>query len=63
MFWDFSSTKHGIMLKFGLIFLVIQRSIDFYSEFFVVLDYDKMNCDLVSGVFYNVFWSADSSYM
>jgi hypothetical protein len=44
-------------------FLVIQRSIDFYNEFyvhllcefFVVLDYDEMNCNLVSGVFFNVF--------
>jgi len=25
------------------------------GEFFVVLEYDEMNCNLVSGVFYNVF--------
>ncbi len=38
---------------------VIQRNIDFYyefyvhllCEFFVVLDYDEMNCNLVSQVF------------
>ncbi len=52
-------------------FLVIQKSIDFYNElyvhllceFFVVLDYDEMNCDCVFEVFYNVFWSADFGYM
>ncbi len=26
-----------------------------WCEFFVVLDYDKMNCNLVYEVFYNVF--------
>ncbi len=26
----------------------------FLSEFFVVLDYDEMNCTIVPGVFYNV---------
>jgi hypothetical protein len=39
------------------------KNIDFYNEFyvhvlcefFVVLDYDEMNCNLVFGVFYNVF--------
>jgi hypothetical protein len=39
------------------------KKIDFYSEFYVhflcefcvVLDYDEMNCNLVSGVLYNVF--------
>jgi hypothetical protein len=44
-------------------FLIIQRSIDFYSEFyvhfvcefFIMLDYDEMNCNIVSRVFYNVF--------
>jgi hypothetical protein len=44
-------------------FLVIQRNIDYYSEFYVqllcefsiVLNYDEMNCTLVSTVFYNVF--------
>jgi hypothetical protein len=43
-------------------FSIIQRSIDFYNElyvqflceFFVVLDYDAMNCNIVFGVFYNV---------
>jgi hypothetical protein len=52
-------------------FLVIHRSTNFYnelyvqllSEFFVVLDYDKMNCILVYGVFYIVFWSANFGYM
>jgi hypothetical protein len=52
-------------------FLVIQKNINFYSvfyvhllcEFFIVLDYDEMNYNLVSGVFYNVFSSVDSSYM
>jgi hypothetical protein len=44
-------------------FSEIQRSIDFYNEFYIqllcefsiVLDYDEMNCNLVFGVFYNVF--------
>jgi hypothetical protein len=52
-------------------FSIIQRSTDFYNEFYVhllckfsvVLDYDEMNCNLVSGVFYNVFWNVDSGYM
>jgi hypothetical protein len=52
-------------------FSIIQRNTDFYSEFYVhilcefsiVLDYDEMICNLVFGVFYNVFWSANSSYM
>jgi hypothetical protein len=52
-------------------FLVIQRSSYFYNEFYVhllcgflvVLNYDEMNYNLVSGIFYNVLWSAESSYM
>jgi hypothetical protein len=48
-------------------FSVIHRNIDFYNEFYVhilcefsiVLDYDEMNCNIIFGVFYNVFWSAD----
>jgi len=52
-------------------FSVIQISINFYNEFYVnllceyfeVLDYDEMNCNIVSGVFYNVFWSAIFGYM
>jgi len=44
-------------------FLVIQRSIDFYSEFHVhllcefhvVLDYDEMKCNHVSIFFIDVF--------
>jgi len=40
----------------------IQISINFYNkfyvqfvcEFFVMSDYDEMNCNLASGVFYNV---------
>jgi hypothetical protein len=44
-------------------FLIILRSTDFYSEFYVnllcripiMLDYDEMNYNLVSGIFYNVF--------
>jgi hypothetical protein len=51
-------------------FLVIQKNKDFYNEFYVkllsefdvVLNYDEMNCTLIFGVFYNVLWSADSSY-
>ncbi len=32
-------------------------------ELFIVLEYDEMNCDFVSGVFlYNVFWSANFGY-
>jgi hypothetical protein len=52
-------------------FLVIQRNTNFYNEFyvqllcefFVVLDYDEMNCIFISRVFYIVFWSANSDYM
>ncbi len=52
-------------------FSVIQRSTNFYNEFyvhflcefFVVSDYDEMNNNLIYGFFYNVFWSADSGYM
>jgi hypothetical protein len=41
---------------------VIHRSIKFYSkfyvhllcEFFVMLNYDEMHCNIVYGVFYNV---------
>jgi hypothetical protein len=44
-------------------FSIIQKSIDFYiefyvhllCEFFVVSYYDEMNCNIVYGVFYNVF--------
>ncbi len=47
------------MLYFGFMFSVIQKSTNFYSElyvhllyeFFVVSNYDEMNCNLVSGVF------------
>jgi hypothetical protein len=28
-----------------------------------MLDYDEMNCNHVSRVFYNVFWNVDSKYM
>ncbi len=43
-------------------FSVIQNSTNLYDElyvhllceFFVVLDYDEMNCNLICGVFYNV---------
>jgi hypothetical protein len=41
-------------------FLIIQRSIDFYVEFYVhllcefpvMLDYDEMNCNPGFGIFY-----------
>jgi hypothetical protein len=29
----------------------------------LVWEYDEMKCNIVFGVFYNVFWSANSSYM
>jgi hypothetical protein len=32
-------------------------------EFSIVSEYDEMNCNIVSGVFYNVFWGVDSGYM
>jgi hypothetical protein len=32
-------------------------------EFSTVLDYDEMNYNIVSGVLYKVFWSADSDFM
>ncbi len=32
-------------------------------EFFVVSENDEMNCNLVFGVFYNVFKNANSGYM
>jgi hypothetical protein len=28
-------------------------------ELFVVSEYDEMNCDFVSGIFYSVFWKID----
>jgi hypothetical protein len=51
------------MLKFGFMFLVIKRNINFYNEFyvhilceiFVVLEYDEKNYNIVFGIFYNVF--------
>jgi hypothetical protein len=51
----FSNTKKHILLQW------IRCSS--FVWIFVVLDYDEMNCNLVFGVFYNVFWSANSSYM
>jgi hypothetical protein len=44
-------------------FLVIQKSTDFYNEFYIhflyefsiVLDYDEMNCNIIFGVYFNVF--------
>jgi hypothetical protein len=44
-------------------FLVIQRNIDFYNEFFVVSKYDEMNCNLIFWVFNNVLKNVDSNYM
>jgi hypothetical protein len=52
-------------------FSIIQISIDFYYEFYVhllcgfpiVLNYDEMNCNIVSKFFYYVFPSANSGYM
>jgi hypothetical protein len=52
-------------------FLVIQRNTNFYNEFYVhllcgflvVLNYDEMNCNLIYGIFYNVFWSANFGYI
>ncbi len=52
-------------------FSVIQRNTYFYNEFYVhllcefyvILGYDGMNCNIVYGVFYNVLWSAHSGYM
>jgi hypothetical protein len=32
-------------------------------EFFVILEYDEMNYNLTSRVFYNGFWSVDFGYM
>jgi hypothetical protein len=44
-------------------FLVIQRSTNFYNEFnvhllcdfFVVLDYDEMNCNIIFGGFFIMY--------
>jgi hypothetical protein len=44
-------------------FSIILRSRDFYIEFYahflcgflIMLDYDEMNCNIVSRIFYNVF--------
>jgi hypothetical protein len=52
-------------------FSVIHRNINFYNEFYVhilcgfpiVLDDDEMNCNIVSRIFYNVFWNANFGYM
>jgi len=32
-------------------------------EFFVVLEYDEMNCNIVFRVFYNVLWSVEFGSM
>jgi hypothetical protein len=32
-------------------------------EFSILLEYDKINCNIVSRVFCNVLWSANFSYM
>jgi hypothetical protein len=52
-------------------FLIIQKNTNFYSElyvhllyeFYVVLDYDEMNCNIIFGVFYNLFWSVNFGFM
>jgi hypothetical protein len=52
-------------------FLVIQRNKNFYiefyvhilCEFFVMSNYDEMNCNHVFGDFYDVFWNVDFDYM
>jgi hypothetical protein len=52
-------------------FLVIQRSTNFYNEsyvhllceFSVISNYDEMNCNIVFGVFFNVFRNVDFGYM
>jgi hypothetical protein len=52
-------------------FIVIQRNRHFYNEFYVhifvwivlVWEYDEMKCNLVSGIFYNVFWNTNFAYM
>jgi len=49
----------GLHYNLGFMFSIIQRSTNFYSEFYVhllcqfsiVLYYDEMNCNLVYGVF------------
>jgi hypothetical protein len=59
----------GLCCNLDSCFSVIHISINFYSEFyvhlscefFVVSNYDKMNCNFVFKVFYNVFWSAYSN--
>jgi hypothetical protein len=33
------------------------------SEFYVVSKHDEMNCDIVFGVFYNVFLGENFGYM
>jgi hypothetical protein len=58
LFWDFFQQTWDYAVIWIHV-LVIQRSIDFYNEFyvhflcgfFVVLDYDEMNCNIVFGVF------------
>ncbi len=63
VFLDFFQQNMGLCYNLDSCFSAIQISIDFYSEFyvhllcefFVVLDYDEMNCNIVFGVFYNVF--------
>ncbi len=56
----FSSTKRGITLKFEFMLSIIQRSTNFYNEFyvdllcefFIVLDYGEMNWNIVSRVIF-----------
>jgi hypothetical protein len=52
-------------------FILIQKNTNFYNEFYVhivvwfvlVWKYDEMKCNLVSRVFFKVFWSANFGYM
>jgi hypothetical protein len=39
------------------------NSMYIFCEFFVVLEYDEINCNIVFGVFYNVLWNANFGYM
>jgi hypothetical protein len=63
LFWIFFN-KTWDFVVIWIHVLVIQRSTYFYNEFyvhllcefFVVLDYDEMNCNIVFGVFFTMYF-------
>ncbi len=61
---EFCYNYNGVFnqIKKVLTFVVISMFI-LLCEYVVVLELDEMNWNIVSRVFYNVFWSTDFGYM